>query len=86
MSKKKKLQKPLSYCSKCYHPCKLHCPVCRLSKIKRHCKTYDNPSSLHWHLRHDHAKFVNSDYNYDDLIQALNGVSKALRWGMLDAK
>ena len=84
MSKGKQLDKDLALCSKCYIQLKLQCPICRLFKIKRHCKIFDNPSALHWHSKHEHNGFVSLKFSTDDEIKALNGITWALQHGMLE--
>ena len=84
MSKAKPLIKDLALCSKCYIQLKLQCPICRLYKIKRHCKKFDNPSALHWHLKHEHNDFVSLKFSTNDAIKALNGIAWALQHGMLE--
>jgi len=84
MSKTRQLDKHPDYCSKCYLEYKLRCPICLKFKIKRHCKLYHNPSSLHWHLRNGHVDYVDSKFSTNDAINALNGIAWALQHGMLE--
>ena len=83
LSKSKQLDKDLDYCSKCYILCDLKCPICLKQKIKRHCKKYHNPPSLHRHLRNTHPEYVDSEFCTNDAVKELNGTSWALEHEML---
>ena len=84
MSKSKSLIKDLALCSKCYILCNLLCPICLKFKIKRHCKKHNNPSSLHWHLVHEHPDHIDSKFSVGDAVKALNGITWGLKHGMLE--
>lgn len=71
------------YASQCYSKTKLKCPVCLLDKIPRHCKIYKSPAALYWHIKTEHGEFVFKEFGTDDIICALNGVTRAIQWGML---
>ena len=82
-------QKPLHkdrvpvYCSQCHDEIRVQCPVCRLTKIPRHCKVFKNIAALWWHLKQDHGKFAYSQFNSDDVCKVLNNLTKAIRWGII---
>jgi len=84
MSNGKQLDKDRgSSCSQCHISCRWYCPVCRLSKVQRQCKVYKTPAALWWHLRCDHPEFSYLEFNSDDVYEALNGITKALQWGII---
>jgi len=81
-------QKPLhkdrvAYCSQCYDRIRVQCPVCLLTKKPRHCKIFKNTAALWWHLRQEHADFVCSQFSSDDVLDVLNNMTKAIRWGII---
>ena len=84
MSKQDSLLKSqVALCSKCYTEIRLKCPVCLLDNIPRHCKIYKNPSSLWYHITQNHGKFERLEFSSNEVMQALNGLSLAVKWGVL---
>jgi len=78
------IDKDRAYASQCYIRVRWYCPVCILqTKLKKHCKIHKTPSSWWWHIKHDHGKFVNRKFSFDDLRAASNYLVKALEWGIV---
>ena len=73
----------VAYCSQNYDDIRLHCPVCLINKIPRHCKIHKNLASLWWHIKREHKGFVYSQFDYDDVLTVLNGVTRAIQWGII---
>ena len=59
------------------------CPVCLLTKASKHCKIYKNTAALWWHIKQEHGEFVYSQFTTDDVLDVLNGLTKAIRWGII---
>ena len=74
----------VAHCSQCYIEIRLQCPCCLLEKIPRHCKIYKNTAALWWHLKQEHGKFVYSQFTTDDVLDVLNGLTKAIQWGIIE--
>ncbi len=72
-----------AHCSQCYVKIHLRCPVCLLTKIPRHCKIYKNTASLWWHLKQEHDEFIYAQFSSDDVLDVLNGLTKAIQWGII---
>jgi len=84
MTYTKRLHKDrVAYCSQCYDDIRLRCPVCLLTSIPRHCKIYKNLASLWWHLKQEHSDFFYSQFSSDDVLDVLNNMSKAIKWGII---
>jgi len=84
MTYPKRLQKHrAAYCSQNYTEIRLRCPVCLLIKKPRHCKIYKNTAALWWHLRQEHGEFVYSQFTSEDVLDVLNNMSKAIKWGII---
>ncbi len=72
-----------AYCSQCYFPIRLRCPVCLLTEIPRHCRIYKNLASLWWHIKQEHGEFTYSKLCYHDVLEVLNNLTKAVKWGII---
>jgi len=72
-----------AYCSQCYNEIRLRCPVCLLEQIPRRCKIYKNTAALWWHIRQRHNHFATSSFDMDSVLYALNGVTRAIQWGII---
>jgi len=74
----------VAYCSQNYARIRLRCPFCLLEKkVSRHCKIYKNTAALWWHIKNHHNNLVTSNFDMDSVLYALNGVSQAIKWGIL---
>ena len=63
---------------------RLRCPECvRTKKQLCHCKIYKNLPALWWHLKRDHGNISNLDFNTGEIIDVLNGLDKAIHWGII---
>ena len=83
MKKNSPIHKHRVLASQCYCKAKLKCPVCRKHKISRHCKVFKSPAALWWHIKREHGNFAFKEFTTADVIDALNGVTRALQWGIL---
>ncbi|MDH3735538.1 MAG: hypothetical protein OEQ94_00780 [Nitrosopumilus sp.] len=72
-----------AYCSQCYDNIRLRCPFCLLEKIPRHCKIYKNAAALWWHIRQQHNNSATSNFDMNAVLDALNGVTRAMQWGII---
>jgi len=85
MTCQKRLHKHrVAFCSQCYDKIRLKCPVCLLTKNPRHCKIYKNTAALWWHLQQQHGEFVYLQFTTDDILDVLNGLTKAIQWGIIE--
>ena len=63
---------------------RFRCPECvRIKKVLRQCKIYKNLSSLWNHFKLEHGEVSNLIFCTRDIKEALNGLSKAIEWGIL---
>ena len=63
---------------------RFRCPECvRIKKVLRQCKIYKNLSSLWIHYKLEHGEISNLIFCTRDIKEALNGLSKAIEWGIL---
>ncbi len=84
MTYPKRLHKDrVAYCSQNYTEIRLQCPFCLLEQIPRHCKIYKNTAALWWHIRQQHNHFATSSFDMDSVLCALNGVTRAIQWGII---
>ena len=78
------IDKDRAYASQCNIRVRWYCSVCVLqTKLKKHCKIYKTPASWWWHIKHDHGKFVNRKFSFDDLRVVSNNLVKALEWEII---
>jgi len=54
-----------------------------LEKIPRHCKIYKNAAALWWHIRQQHNNSATSNFDMNAVLDALNGVTRAMQWGII---
>jgi len=73
----------VAYCSQNYTEIRLQCPFCLLEQIPRRCKIYKNTAALWWHIRQQHDHFATSSFDMDSVLYALNGVTRAIQWGII---
>jgi len=66
---------------------RLRCPECiRIKKILRHCKIYKSLAQLWWHFKQEHNEVSNLLFCTQDIKDVLNGLSKAMDWGILPSE
>ena len=84
MSKTKVVNKHRkAYCSQNYDFIKLKCPICLLDTIPRNCRIYKNLAGLWWHIKQNHDGFVCSEYDVNDILDVLNSLDRAIKWGIV---
>jgi len=84
MSNDSQIDKDRAYASQCNVRVRWYCPVCILqTKLKKHCQIHKSPSSWWWHIKHEHGKFVNRKFSFDDVRIVSNYLVKALDWGII---
>jgi len=79
-----KLKKDRLYFTQNYQNIRVRCPECvRTKKVLRHCKVFKNLAALWCHIRRDHGDIVNIVFTNKDLIQVLNSLDRAIKWGIM---
>ena len=78
------LNKNRLYFTQNYSNLRLKCPECiRTKKSLRHCKIFKNLASIWWHIKREHSTISNLRFNMREIVEVLNSLHKAQRWGMI---
>ena len=76
--------RPVAYFTQNNSPIRVKCPECmRITKSPRQCKIFKKLPGLWWHIKQEHEPISNLQFNTNDIIDVLNGLSRAQQWGMI---